>query len=145
MGRRSCVSGSNRSGLTRDPSAEPGSGTALATPFEPRAIFAAARGGDVIAREVVAELARRIALHVVPIGAVADVELVVLGGGLGRNGDLLLEPIRRLLGGRLPYPPPRRGLDGRRRRGARGGALRRPLRGARQRLRRAQEVFSVLM
>ena len=54
---------------------------------------------------MVAELARRIALHVVPIGAVADVELVVLGGGLGRNGDLLLEPIREHLAGWLPYPP----------------------------------------
>ncbi|MGZ4290258.1 MAG: ROK family transcriptional regulator, partial [Gaiellaceae bacterium] len=46
-----------------------------------------------------------IALHVAPIGAVVDVELVVLGGGLGRNGDLLLEPIRALLREWLPYPP----------------------------------------
>jgi predicted NBD/HSP70 family sugar kinase len=40
-----------------------------------------------------------------PVAAVADVELVVLGGGLGANGDLLLEPIRRRLAERLPYPP----------------------------------------
>jgi predicted NBD/HSP70 family sugar kinase len=51
------------------------------------------------------EEARRIALHVVPIGAVADVALVVLGGGIGMNGDLLLGPIRRYLEDWLPFPP----------------------------------------
>jgi predicted NBD/HSP70 family sugar kinase len=70
-----------------------------------RAIFAAARGGDERAREVVDEVARRIALHIGPIAAVTDVELVVLGGGLGANSDLLLEPVRRRLAGWLPYPP----------------------------------------
>ena len=34
-----------------------------------------------------------------------DVELVVLGGGIGANGDLLLAPIRSLLNDSLPYPP----------------------------------------
>jgi predicted NBD/HSP70 family sugar kinase len=79
--------------------------TTLLPPYEPRIIFAAARAGDPLAREVVAEEARRIALHVMPVAAVADVELVVLGGGLGANGDLLLEPVRRELAQRLPYPP----------------------------------------
>ena len=31
--------------------------------------------------------------------------LVVLGGGLGTNGDLLLTPVRRLLAAWMPYPP----------------------------------------
>lgn len=79
--------------------------TTLVPPYEPRAIFTAARAGDPVALEVVAEDARRIALHVMPVGAVADVDLVVLGGGLGANGDLLLEPVRRHLGSWLPYPP----------------------------------------
>ena len=56
------------------------------------------------------EEARRIALHVVPIAAVADVALVVLGGGLGTNGDLLLEPVRERLREWLPLPPARRGV-----------------------------------
>ena len=30
---------------------------------------------------------------------------MVLGGGLGSNGDLLLEPVRRRLAEWLPYPP----------------------------------------
>jgi predicted NBD/HSP70 family sugar kinase len=53
----------------------------------------------------VAEEARRIALHIAPIAAVADVGLIVLGGGVGANGDLLLEPVRALLAEWLPYPP----------------------------------------
>jgi predicted NBD/HSP70 family sugar kinase len=79
--------------------------TSLLPPFEPRPIFAAARAGDPLARAIVAEEARRIALHVLPVAAVADVDLVVLGGGIGANGDLLLEPIRRHLASALPYPP----------------------------------------
>jgi predicted NBD/HSP70 family sugar kinase len=79
--------------------------TSLAAPFDPRTIFGAARTGDRVARATVDEVARRIALHIAPIAAVADVELVVLGGGIGANGDLLLAPMRRLLGGWLPFPP----------------------------------------
>ena len=40
-----------------------------------------------------------------PVAAVVDVELVVLGGGIGSNGDLLLGPVRRMLGDWLPFPP----------------------------------------
>jgi predicted NBD/HSP70 family sugar kinase len=79
--------------------------TALVPPYDVRAIFAAARTGDELARAVVAEEARRIALHIAPIAAVADVELVVLGGGVGSNGDLLLDEIRPLLARWLAYPP----------------------------------------
>jgi predicted NBD/HSP70 family sugar kinase len=85
--------------------AESAADTMLSPPYDGRAIFAAARAGDAVARDVVDELARRIALHAAPIAAVADVELVVLGGGLGANGDLLLEPVRGLLGKWAPYPP----------------------------------------
>lgn len=79
--------------------------TSMAPPYEARAIFAAARAGDEVAHAVVEETARRIALHIAPIAAVADVELVVLGGGLGANGDLLLAPVRERLTAWLPYPP----------------------------------------
>src|SRR6266545_115984 len=80
-------------------------GASLTPPYEARAIFAAARSGDRLARAVVEETARRIAAHIAPIAAVADVALVVLGGGIGANGDLLLEPVRTLLAGWMPYPP----------------------------------------
>jgi predicted NBD/HSP70 family sugar kinase len=82
-----------------------GAGTTLAPPFDVRSIFAAARAGDRTALAVVEEEARRIALHIVPIAAVADIELVVVGGGIGANGDLLLAPVRAFLKELLPYPP----------------------------------------
>jgi predicted NBD/HSP70 family sugar kinase len=79
--------------------------TSLQPPYDPRLVFAAARSGDAVAREVVVEEARRIALHIVPIAAVTDVGLIVLGGGIGVNADLLFESIRPLLAGWLPNPP----------------------------------------
>ena len=86
--------------------APPGSvGMSLAPPYDARTIFAAARRGDPQARTVVEEVARRIAVHITPIAAVADPALVVLGGGLGANGDLLLTSVRRLLAAWIPYPP----------------------------------------
>jgi predicted NBD/HSP70 family sugar kinase len=81
------------------------SGTSLAPPYDAREIFAAARSGDAVARTVVEEVARRIAAHIAPVAAVADPALVVLGGGIGTNGDLLLTPVRRLLSAWMPYPP----------------------------------------
>jgi predicted NBD/HSP70 family sugar kinase len=79
--------------------------TTLEDPYDTRLIFGAARAGDEVAVEVVAEEARRIALHIAPIAAVADVGLVVLGGGIGANGDLLYDGIRSLLAEWLPKPP----------------------------------------
>jgi len=93
------------SALTERLASERPGETTLAPPYDARAVFAAARRGDVVAREVVAEEARRIALHIAPVAAVADLGLVILGGGIGANADLLLEPIRRLLREWLPYPP----------------------------------------
>lgn len=79
--------------------------SSLEPPFSVPAVFGLARSGDAVARLVVAEAARRIVVHILPIAAVTDVELVVLGGGIGANGDLLLHPIRRLLAEQLPFPP----------------------------------------
>ena len=79
--------------------------TSLAAPFDARAGGSEDRAGDELARAVVDEEARRIAQHILPIAAVADVALIVIGGGIGANGDLLLEPIRALLAQRCPYPP----------------------------------------
>ncbi|HET8893945.1 MAG TPA: ROK family transcriptional regulator [Gaiellaceae bacterium] len=76
----------------------------LAPSGDLRPVFAAARSGDERARAVVAEAGRRIARHVVPIAAVTDVGLVVLGGGIGANAELLGH-VRPLLAEWLPYPP----------------------------------------
>src|SRR2546425_279912 len=79
--------------------------TLLAPPYDAREIFASARRGDQLGRTIVEEVARRIAANITPIAAVADPALVVLGGGLGANGDLLLAPVRSLLAEWIPYPP----------------------------------------
>jgi predicted NBD/HSP70 family sugar kinase len=93
------------SAFTERLAGEDGAATTLSAPYDARDVFAAARAADALARRVVDEEARRIALHILPIASVADVALVVIGGGIGANGDLLLQPVRALLADWLPYPP----------------------------------------
>jgi predicted NBD/HSP70 family sugar kinase len=73
-------------------------------PLSARNVFAAARRGDRVARKVVALEADRIALAIAAIVPVVDPELVILGGGIGRNGDLLLEPVSAALRQVSPFP-----------------------------------------
>ena len=47
----------------------------------------------------------RIALAIVAVASVVDPELVILGGGIGSNGDLLLEPVERELRALSPFRP----------------------------------------
>jgi predicted NBD/HSP70 family sugar kinase len=68
-------------------------------------VFAAAAAGDRVAGRVVAEEADRIALTIAAVAAVLDPELVILGGGIGANGDQLLEPVRRRLPDLSPFRP----------------------------------------
>lgn len=71
----------------------------------PRGIFAAARRGDRTARRVVEAVAEQVALAIAAVVPVLDPELVVLGGGIGRNGDLLLEPVEHELRKLSPFTP----------------------------------------
>ena len=68
-------------------------------------VFALARTGDPDACAVVDEEVRRIVGYLSTLAAVVDVELVVLGGGIGLNGDLLLPRVSERLAARVPYPP----------------------------------------
>jgi predicted NBD/HSP70 family sugar kinase len=68
-------------------------------------VFAAAGDGDRAARRVVTQEADRIALTIAAVAAVLDPELVILGGGIGANGDLLLSPVRRRLAELSPFRP----------------------------------------
>ncbi len=68
-------------------------------------VFAAARAGDRTALRVVEVEAARLAHAVATLAAVLDPELVVLGGGVGRNGDLLLAPLRAALRELTPLRP----------------------------------------
>ena len=93
------------SSLARELAVERQRETSLTAPYDAPAVFAAARRGDPVGAAVVEEEARRIVLHITPVAAVADVALVVLGGGIGTNADLLLDPVRARLAESLPYPP----------------------------------------
>ena len=56
-------------------------------------VFALARKRDPKALRVVELEAERLALGLAAVAAVVDLELVIVGGGIGGNADLLLEPI----------------------------------------------------
>src|SRR5207248_8079040 len=68
-------------------------------------IFTAAKRGDAKAVKVVLKEAELLAMAIATITPVLDPELVILGGGIGRNGDLLVEPIERELRQLLPFRP----------------------------------------
>lgn len=68
-------------------------------------VFDAARAGEARSLVVIGELAARIGLALAAVVAVLDPELVIMGGGIGRNGDLLLDPIRRELAALSPIRP----------------------------------------
>jgi predicted NBD/HSP70 family sugar kinase len=74
-------------------------------PATPERVFAAARRGDRTARRVTAAVAERIALTVAAIVPVVDPELVVLGGAVAGNGDLLLDAVDRELREISPFRP----------------------------------------
>ncbi|WP_370948401.1 ROK family protein [Amycolatopsis sp. cg5] len=79
--------------------------SALRSPLTTEAIMDAARAGDRLAASLVKLEAERIATYAAQLTKVADLELIVLGGGLGQNGDLLLDPVRAGLEQLTPYPP----------------------------------------
>lgn len=74
-------------------------------PLTAKNVFASARRGDPVAERVVADEAKRIALAVAAVVSVVDPELVILGGGIGTNGDLLLEQVERELSTLSPFRP----------------------------------------
>ena len=77
----------------------------MAGPLTAKRVFEAARLGDAKARKVVAYESERIALTVAAATAILDPELVILGGGIGSNGDLLLEPVVAKLRAMSPFRP----------------------------------------
>ncbi|HET9170332.1 MAG TPA: ROK family transcriptional regulator [Actinospica sp.] len=72
----------------------------------PKEVFDAARAGDAAALGAVRAEATRLAHAVAAIAAMLDPALVVLGGGVGDNADLLLDPIYEALAALTPLRPP---------------------------------------
>jgi predicted NBD/HSP70 family sugar kinase len=79
--------------------------TAVPRPFDPQGLFEAARTGDPLGRAVVAQTARQMAVCIAGLTAVVDLELVLLGGGIGASGELLLPDIREAVARLVPAPP----------------------------------------
>jgi predicted NBD/HSP70 family sugar kinase len=73
--------------------------------LDAESVFASARAGDPLGRAVALETARQIATCVAAITAVLDLELVLLGGGIGANADLLLPDVREAIAALVPAPP----------------------------------------
>ena len=77
----------------------------LSEPYSTIDILKAAKDGDPLGRAVIDLEAERIALYVAAISAIVDVELVVLSGGIGRQAEFFITPIRTLVNKILPFPP----------------------------------------
>jgi predicted NBD/HSP70 family sugar kinase len=91
----SALEASDRPSVLRDGGAGP-------TPAE---VFAAAASGDRIARHVVATMVDYVAMALVAIGAVADPEVVILDGAVGRALAASATRIQELVDRHLPTPP----------------------------------------
>jgi glucokinase-like ROK family protein len=69
-------------------------------------VFAAAAAGDEVARQIVNETADALAVAIVNASALLDPDVVVLGGGVMRSGELLLGRIVERTTAALITPPP---------------------------------------
>ena len=74
-------------------------------PLTAKRVFDAARAGDRKAMRVVRKEAGGIALAIAAVASVVDPELVILGGGIGGNGDLLLDHVADELQALSPFRP----------------------------------------
>jgi predicted NBD/HSP70 family sugar kinase len=68
-------------------------------------VFDAARQGQAWAKKIVAETIDCLAVAIVNLSVTFDPELIVLGGGVTRSADLLVEPILRRMAGTIPTLP----------------------------------------
>jgi glucokinase-like ROK family protein len=68
-------------------------------------VFDAARQGGAWAKVVIDEAIDYLAIMIASVSAYFDPELIVLGGGVARSADLLIEPILRRIECATPVPP----------------------------------------
>ena len=102
--REAAGTAATASAVTASATAEPTTLTALADPTAAD-VFAAAAAGDLVAGRIVDRAAAAIARMVHELVLAYDVELVVIGGGISRAGDPLLERIQAGLA-RIGAPSP---------------------------------------
>ena len=68
-------------------------------------VFAAARKGENWALPILSETVDYLALSIAAIQQLFDPELILLGGGVSRSADLLIQPILDRLRGSIPFLP----------------------------------------
>jgi predicted NBD/HSP70 family sugar kinase len=71
----------------------------------PEAVFAAAEAGDKKALAIVERVERMASGGIVMTAQIVNPEVVVIGGGIARAGEILLAPLRRRLEAMLRLPP----------------------------------------
>jgi predicted NBD/HSP70 family sugar kinase len=94
---RSARTAEDRSGDTQGPAAP--------DELDAAGVFARAASGDAIAASVVAEVVDALGELVVNIAAILDPEVIVLGGGMARSGQVVFSPLAERLASSVPYPP----------------------------------------
>ncbi|MEW6047480.1 MAG: ROK family protein, partial [Bacillota bacterium] len=82
-----------------------GSSLGVSESVDARQVFDLARQGDPVAPAVVRRVADALAWAIASATAVLDLSLVVLGGGVGLNADLLLGPVRSRVAELVPFAP----------------------------------------
>jgi len=68
-------------------------------------VFEAVRRGDQLALSVVDETADYLSIAVANVAAVLNPEMSIIGGGVARSADILLEPIQQRVTGVVPVMP----------------------------------------
>jgi glucokinase-like ROK family protein len=68
-------------------------------------VFEAARQGESWARELIAEVVDYLAIAIGSISAYFDPDVIILGGGVARSSDLLLDSILNRIEGTIPNQP----------------------------------------
>ncbi|MHC1781762.1 MAG: ROK family protein [Anaerolineaceae bacterium] len=74
-------------------------------PFLSEDVFSAARRREKWAWKIIDETVDYLAIAIANLTVTLDPELIVLGGGVTRSADLLVEPIQERIKGLIPYQP----------------------------------------
>ena len=80
-------------------------GDSTARDVDAAGVFARAAAGDPLARQVVDEAIDALGAAVVNVAALLDPQVIVLGGGLTKNGPIFVDRLAARLAGSVPYPP----------------------------------------
>jgi glucokinase-like ROK family protein len=68
-------------------------------------VFQAARMGEEWAKQIVDDTLNYLALAITNIACLLNPDMIILGGGVSRSADMLIEPILKRIEGVIPYVP----------------------------------------